>query len=432
MSSPRRAVVEALNRQEQDGYSNLVLDSVLERSGLEGRDKAFTAALFYGTVERLVTLDFCLNQFLKKPVEKLDPPVRNILRSGLCQLRYMKVPAAAAVNESVKLTRQMGKSSAAGMVNAVLRRSGQLDLDRVEWKSKVQRLSVTCSVAQPLVKLLLGIYGEETEEILAATLEHPATTIRVNSLKITPDQLVQRLEKGGASCRPGPVENSLTVEFRGSPAQTEEFRQGLYHVQGLPSQMAALALQVRPGQKAADLCAAPGGKSALLAQEMENTGTLYSRDLAPNRVPLIQSQLDRLGITCAQVAQGDGSLYDPALAGMDRVLCDVPCSGLGIMAKKPDIRYKSLEGLEELTKVQQAILENGASYLKPGGRLVYSTCTILPQENQDQVRRFLASHADFRLESTAFPGGRDTGAGTLFLPGKDNPDGFFIAVMERD
>ena len=432
MSSPRRAVVEALIRQEQDGYSNLVLDSILEKSGLEGRDKAFAAALFYGTVERLVTLDFCLDQFLKKPVAKLDPPVRNILRSGLCQLRYMKVPSAAAVNESVKLTRQMGKSSAAGMVNAVLRRSGQLELDKVKWASPAQRLSVTCSVALPLVERLLDLYGERTGEILAATLVHPETTVRVNPLKTTREQLTLLLEQEGAVCRPGPVENSLVVKFRGSPAQTEEFRQGLYHVQGLPSQMAALALQARPGQKVADLCAAPGGKSALLAQEMENTGILFSRDLAPNRVPLIQSQLDRLGITCAQVARRDGTVYDPALAGMDRVLCDVPCSGLGIMAKKPDIRYKSLEGLEELTKVQQDILENGASYLKPGGRLVYSTCTILPQENQDRVRRFLAGHREFHLVPATFPGGEDTGAGILFLPGKDNPDGFFIAVMERD
>lgn len=432
MSSPRRLAVEALIRLEQDGYSNLVLDSVLEKSGMEERDKAFASALFYGTGERLVTLDFCLNQFLKKPVAKLDPPVRNILRTGLYQMRYMKVPTPAAVNESVKLTRQMGKTSAAGMVNAVLRRSGELNLETISWPNLYTKWSVEYSVALPLVELLGKIYKERTPEILAGSFSAQNTAIRVNTLKITREGLMKKLEEEGFSSRLGPVENSLLVSFRGSPAKTKAFREGLFHVQGLPSQMAALSLDVHPGQKAADLCAAPGGKSALLAQEMENKGTLFSRDLAPNRVPLIRRQLERLGITCAQVAQGDACLHDSALEGMDRVLCDVPCSGLGIMAKKPDIRYKKLEDLENLLQVQGKILENGASYLKSGGRLVYSTCTILPQENQDRIKAFLEKNPDFHLVETSLPGGEDTGAGTLFLPGKDNPDGFFIAVMERD
>lgn len=432
MNSPRRLAVEALIRLEQDGYSNLVLDSVLEKSGMEERDKAFASALFYGSVERLVTLDFCLNQFLKKTIVKLDPPVRNILRTGLYQMRYMKVPAPAAVNEAVKLTRQMGKTSAAGMVNAVLRRSGELKLETISWPDLYTKWSVEYSVALPLVKLLGDIYKDRTPEILAGSFSAQDTVIRVNILKTNRDELAKKLEEEGFSSRSGPVENSLMVSFRGSPAKTKAFQEGLFHVQGLPSQMAALSLSVRPGQKAADLCAAPGGKAALLAQEMDNKGTLFSRDLASNRVPLIRRQLERLGVTCAQVAQGDASLHDPVLEGVDRVLCDVPCSGLGIMAKKPDIRYKKLEDLDSLLQVQGKILENGASYLRAGGRLVYSTCTVLPQENQDRIKAFLERNPEFHLVKISLPGGEDTGAGTLFLPGKENPDGFFIAVMERD
>lgn len=433
MSDPRRVAVQALLRQEQDGFANLILDSVLSKADLDGRDRAFVSTVFYGTIERLKTLDFCVNRFSKKPIAKLDGPVRAILRSGLYQAKYMQVPPSAAVNEAVKLTRSMGKSSAAGMVNAVLRKAVAFVPEEASFSGSVQRLSVLYSVDESVVEALLREYPEQAEAILAAAFLKPKTTIRVNTLKTTEDKLLQQLADEGIKAAQTNIPNCLEVTFKGSPAATKAFKSGMFHVQGVPSQLAALAVSPQPGQKVLDLCAAPGGKSAVLAQCMENTGRLYSCDLAANRLSLIEKQFARLGITNGTVLQRDGARHDPALENADRILCDVPCSGLGIIAKKPDIRYKKVDDLRELEAIQRAILENAASYLKPGGRLVYSTCTILPGENQNIIRDFLVQHKDFKLaEGPMQANAIDTGYGSLFLPGTDSPDGFFAAVMERE
>ncbi len=431
----RYLAVKALVRQEQNGFSNLVLDAELKKTvpPLAPRDAAFAASIFYTALERQNTLDARLAPFLKKPLARLDSPVRAILRAGLAQAAYMQVPLPAAVNESVKLARAFGKTSAAGMVNAVLRRAAAHTLREADYPDPVLRLSVLQNLSVPVAELLWRQYGAEAFALAAAFYDRRPTAVRVNTCKTTPDALADALRAEGCTVTPGGRANSLAVEFPASPAFTAAFRQGWFHVQGEASQLAADSLCAAPGQRVLDLCAAPGGKSLTLAEAMENRGALLSCDAVPGRLPLLEKNFARCGITCARVLQNDGAVFDPALGTFDRVLCDVPCSGLGVLGKKPDIRYRTAEGLSDLTDLQAKILQNAARYLAPGGRLVYSTCTVNQAENQEQIAQFLAKNKNFNVEAPQNPPpGAEVGpCGTLLLPNRTGLDGFFVAVLEK-
>ena len=433
----RYLAVKALVHQEQDGYANLVLDAELGRCDpqLPARDAAFAARIFYTVLERRNLLDWTLDHFLKKPVHKLDAPVRAILRAGLAQASYMQVPLPAAVNESVKLARAFGKTSAAGMVNAVLRRAAALHPGAADFPALDKRLQTLYSLSEPVAALLLEQYGDEAEAIAAAFYDPQPTWVRVNTLRTTDEDLAAALQSEGADVAPGPWPHCLRVGFRGSPAASQSFSKGWFHVQGLASQYAADCIQAAPGMWVLDLCAAPGGKSLTMAQAMGNKGELFSGEAVPSRLPLLQKAFDRCGVTCARVFAGDASVPDPALGegAFDRVLCDVPCSGLGVIGKKPDIRYKSLDGLDELCALQKKILQNGSKYLAQNGRLVYSTCTVNRAENEDVVRHFLRQNPEFSvLAPKSVPDGALAGEyGTLFLPNRTGTDGFFAAVLAR-
>ena len=436
-AGPRAAAVTALIHQEQGGYANLVLDAELARSGLAGRDRAFAAAVFYTTVEKQVTLDYILGRFLPKGVARLDAPVRAILRSGLAQARFMQVPASAAVNEAVGLARAFGKASAAGLVNAVLRKACGYDLSAVVFTDEVERLMVLGSAGRDVAAFLHRYYPDEALRILTARPDGGRTALRVNPLKTTPAALAEALAEGGVASAPGTVPGSLLADFAGSPADTPWFRQGLYHVEGQASQAAALCLGAQPGQTVLDLCAAPGGKSLTIAQEMGDRGRLISCDVTEKRVGLIRAAADRMGLGCIETVCNDAARPNPAFPPADRVLADVPCSGLGILAKKPDIRCKTLDEARrrELLDTQRAILDCAAGYLKPGGRMVYSTCTIHPEENEGQIEAFLARRPDFRViqPEIALPQGMEAGPhGALSVPGRGGLDGFFICVLRRD
>lgn len=435
--TPRYLAVKALVRQEQDGYANLVLDAELSRCRppLESRDAAFAARIFYTVLERRNLLDWTLDRFLKKPVRKLDVPVRAILRAGLAQASYMEVPLPAAVNESVKLARAFGKTSAAGMVNAVLRRAAACKPTPEDFPELSRRLQTYYSLSAPVAELLMQQYGEEAEAIAAAFYLPTPTWVRVNTLKTDAAALTESLTKEGCTVEPGPWPHCLRVQFPGSPAATSAFRQGWFHVQGLASQFAADSVQAAPGMRVLDLCAAPGGKSLTMAQAMGDRGELFSGEAVASRVPLLEKAFARCGVSCAHPFQGDASRLNEAFlkTPFDRVLCDVPCSGLGVIGKKPDIRYKDLAGLDALCSLQKKILQNGSKYLAETGRLVYSTCTVNQNENEDVVRGFLADHPEFAVVVPQNPPAqaRVTPYGTLFLPGQAGFDGFFVAVLER-
>ncbi len=431
MDKARYTAVTALMRQEKDGYSNLVLDAVLSKAQLPARDRAFVGMLFYGTLEHLLTLDACLGKCLQKPLTKLDPQVRAVLRCGLYQIKYTEVPDSAAVNESVKLVKRMGKTSAAGLVNAVLRKAGTVEPG--PFADEQERLSVTGSVSPEIARMLLEHYPDRADEILSNFFVQPPTALRVNVLQTSPKVLIAALEAEGVKAVEGPIPGSLLAEFEGTPANSAAFKAGMFHVQGLASQLAALSLDAHHGQKVLDLCAAPGGKTVTIAQCMGNGGRLYSCDLAINRLQLIFKALERCHITNTIVTRQDAAQYNPDFCEADRVLCDVPCSGLGVLAKKPDIRYKTLEGLEELYRVQANILRTSARYVKQGGKLVYSTCTINPLENERIIEEFLAEREDFRIaEPFMVPEGAcKSEFGMTLLPDGKGMDGFFIAVLER-
>jgi len=434
MKDPRRAAVTALMREEEGGYANLVLNQVLKDFDGTPRDRAFCAAVFYGTVERLITLDYLLQPFLKKPLARLDREVRAILRCGLYQARYMEsVPVSAAVNESVALTRGMGNASACGMVNAVLRRAAARSLAAENWPDEETRLSVQYSVSPAIARLLHEAEPDECEEILRVSFTPPPLCVRVNTLRTDAASLQTALAEQGVAARSGAVPNSLFLEGAGDPTRSALFQAGAFHVQGAASQCACAALGAKPGETVLDLCAAPGGKSATLAQEMQNRGTLLARDRARNRLSLMESTFRRLGITCARVEPGDAAVYDAALVGADAVLCDVPCSGLGVLAKKPDIRLKTLDTLPALLDTQRAILETAARYVRPGGRLVYSTCTLNPAENAGVVRPFLARHPEFTAQRPpCVPDGAVLSEHLMTLfPHRTGTDGFFVAFLTK-
>ena len=433
----RYLAVKALIRQEQNGYADLVLDAELKKCAppLPARDAAFAAAVFYTAVERLHLLDWQLAKASTRPLARLDAPVRAILRAGLAQGRYMGVPVPAAVSESVKLARAFGKTSAAGMVNAVLRRALAAPAPQAQdFADPLERLTVFYSLSAPVAALLSEQYGPEAEALAAAFGQKRPTAVRVNTLRTDAAALTAQLTAEGHTVRgPGPVPGSLLVELAGSPAGSRAFRQGLFHVQGLASQYAALCLDVKPGQRVLDLCAAPGGKTLLLAQQMQDTGTLIANDVSAPRVQKLRQALERAGITCAEAVCHDAAAWAPEPAPFDAILCDVPCTGLGVIGKKPDIRYKPLQDLDALHLLQASILQNAAKALAQNGHLVYSTCTVDHREDQAQVQRFLHKNPDFRLipPPLAFPGTRDTGFGTLFLPHETGTDGFFVAVLEK-
>lgn len=432
MDAARLAAVKGVVRLHQGGFANLVANSVLGQN-LDARQKAFAAALYYGTAERIVTLDVLLAPYLRQPVEKLDVEVRAVLECGLYQMLYMNVPPRAAVDEAVKLVRGLKKSSAAGLVNAVLRKAQNGDVNAMEFADERERVRAVWSVSGAVADAVMKAMPEDYDAYFAASFAKREVCLRVNTLKNSAEELAAALEQKGMAVRKGQLPHCLYAEMPGGVAEEENFLAGRYHVQGEASQFACEALAAEKGQAVLDVCAAPGGKTATLAQAMGGGEGLVACDVRENRLSLIENTLKRLGIGGARVVHRDAAEFDPAQGEVDRLLCDVPCSGLGVLASKPDLRYAGGENFEELPQLQWKILATSARYIKQGGRLVYSTCTVRSEENAEVVRRFLAENAGFRL---AMPPRVPKGALMddklmTILPQHTGMDGFFVATLER-
>lgn len=444
IKSARQVAVQALVKVNQDGgYSNLVLDNELSKSGLEARDKAFCTTLFYGVLERRITLDLLLQHYCRQPLKKLMPQVREILHIAVYQILYMEsVPSAAAVNESVELSRTMKCGHASGFLNGVLRAflrdGGNLESILPSRAEKpVEYLSLFYSVPQWLVKLWRDDYGEEQcEGILAASVNRAPLYLRVNSTKNTPEALAVALRKKGMEVVVREeIGNCLEVEKTGEIDYPVLFKRGHFTVQDISSQLCVQAAEAAAGMRCLDVCAAPGGKSFTLAQEMNDEGELVALDLHEFKTGLIREGAKRLGLKCIKTAAGDACEYNEALGEFDRVLCDVPCSGLGIIRRKPEIRYKNPEELAGLPEIQYKILETSSKYVKVGGKLLYSTCTLRRAENEAVVERFLAGHPEFEPqplpEALRQLTGAHEGWRVTLLPERLNSDGFFFATMTR-
>ncbi len=433
--SAREAVYKGLLRMQQGAYSNLLLDSLLSELD-DGRERQFAAQLFYGVLERDVTIRWMIRCLTGNPEKKLDNEVVAALSIALYQIKWMdSVPDSAAVNESVNLIRHSKKKSAAGFVNGVLRsflrKGGQLPLP----ENPMQRAEVEYAMPRWILEIWKRDYGMDTALRLAEScLGRPPIQLRVNTLMTDHEAVMAELAGEGIKVSPHPLlHDCLTVSETGSLGRLAAIREGRCYVQDAASQLCAQAVDPQPGETILDLCAAPGSKSFTMAQLMRDKGQLLSFDLHPHRAQLIADGAQRLGIHCIQAGTGDAAKFNPALPAADRVLCDVPCAGLGVIRRKPEIRRKSPEEIARLPEIQLNILHNAANYLRPGGILVYSTCSLNKDENDRVAAAFLAAHPDFTPSALPDVFGQleNDGYTVTLMPQMGGYDGFYIARFSK-
>ena len=425
--TPRSLAFELLSKAEKSKqYSNITLDNALKSSDMNEADKRLASALFYGVTEKKISLDHRIAKLSSRPIEQLDTAVLTALRMGIYQLVYLdRIPPHAAINETVSLC----SKKTAGYVNAILRaHTRDPEIDPPSKSDFPLYLSVVYSVCLPLAQKLIECFGnQKAEDILSGFDRTPDTTLRTNTLKISRDELCSKIDGSFAA------ENSPTgIHVKGSVRQLFGFDDGLFFVQDEASQICVEALDAKEGHTVLDICSCPGSKSFGAAINMKNNGRVLSFDLHTNKLSLVASGAQRLGIDIIKTRECDGRKFLPELEGVaDRVLCDVPCSGFGVLAKKPELRYKDPKESEALPKIQSDILENACKYVKKGGILVYSTCTLLPEENEKNIERFLKRHPEFSLcpwqvGSISAPEGMLT-----LYPHIHKTDGFFIAKLIR-
>ena len=432
----REAALLTLNTcQRQGGWS----DGALKKQ-LEGREAALATQLCFGVVQNEMLLDFYISKFSNIPLRRMESKVVQALRLGLYQMLFLsKIPQSAAVNCSVELTRTHCKNPRApGMVNAILR-SLQRNLNQlptIPQNDLAEYFSILYSHPVWLVEELLPLLGSEgTAEFLQANNSQPPMTAMVNTTKAAAQEATELLTEQGVEVTPHPwLENCLILNKTGNLERLGAYGQGFFYVQDPASRLMALASGAAPGMRVLDMCAAPGGKSFAAAIQMDNQGEVISCDLHPHKKKLIQAGADRLGLSIIKPMTADGKVRrEEWVSAFDLVLVDAPCSGLGVIRKKPDIRYKDPKPLEDLPQVQQAILENAAGYVKPGGVLMYSTCTILPRENGEILSAFLEKHPEFVREAFELPGaaGRVEAGEITLWPQVHQTDGFFICKLRK-
>ncbi|MBQ6153397.1 MAG: 16S rRNA (cytosine(967)-C(5))-methyltransferase RsmB [Ruminococcus sp.] len=442
MPNVRKIAYTVLCRVLNEGaYSALAINAAVKEHALDKRDTSFLSALVYGVLERLLTLDEIIRQYSSIRLKKIEKKTLLVLRLGVYQLIFMdKIPDSAAVDESVKLIKKLGLYQSSGFVNAVLRAIIRNDKRYTlpDESDTVRYLSIRYSCPEELVTLFLNSYGKEnTVRILEDLSGRPPITIRVNALKTTKKELKASLTEQGITAEDiSFLENSLHLDHTGSLEDLREFQDGLFYVQDAASQLSCEILGAKEGETLCDVCSAPGGKSFYSAIRMNNKGRIFSYDIYPHKTRLIEKSAQRLGIDIITASVRDASKNDPPLPACDRVLCDVPCSGLGILRRKPEIRYKKDTNIDFLPHLQYSILCMSVNSLPTGGEIVYSTCTLNPKENREVVERFLSEHEDFAPADINLPEGFtrmiDEPSHLLtILPGFYNTDGFFVAKLRK-
>ena len=420
--------------RKNGAWSNSVMKEYAARDGLDRREAGLAARLCYGVLQNRGKLDFYLRQLLTGKIKDLHPAVRDILHLGLYQIYELdKIPASAAVNESVTLAKKYCRKqrNAPGLVNAVLRNA-------VRTKGTLKEpvcLADRYSHPQKLIDLLADYVGkEQLEPMLAANNAEPPTVVQVNTLRTTGEELTRLLEAEEVAVANHPwLADCLVVEGTGRLEQLDAFQKGLFYVQDAAARLSVVCARIPRGAKVLDCCAAPGGKT--FAAAMCGAGTILSCDIHPHKIQLIQNGARRLGLDNVQALLQDASQRCEEWVGqMDVVIADVPCSGYGIIRKKPDIRYKDPASMQDLPDLQLAILTNQAGYVKPGGVLLYSTCTLVRRENEGVVEAFLKAHPDFTLEPLPLPGpfAPNTSGMLSLVPGQYDTDGFFICRLRRN
>ena len=441
MANPRAVALNVLLKIEQEqAYSNLALAHAIHQSGLSGVDSAFVSALVYGVLERQITLDYVIKQYSKIPLRKIETKTKLILRMGVYQLLYMdKVPDSAAVNESVNLAKKHRLSKSSGFINGILRSITRAEerLRLPDEKDKIYYYSIKYSAPQELVRLWINSYGELNAVSLLKSLSgRPQICARVNTTRTDADSLVSALENEGVTAEKiSFLPNALRLSHTGAIENLRAFRSGLFHIQDASSQLCISFLDPQPRDIMLDVCASPGGKSFTAAEMMNNRGKVLAFDLYDHKIKLIESGAKRLGLTCVSASVRDAANGMP-LPTADRILCDVPCSGLGILSRKPEIRCKDGLFSSDLPQIQYAILNRSAQYLAVGGRLVYSTCTLNPRENNEIAAKFLSEHPEFEGVPLTLPEGVERAVDEqayeiTLMPHTAHTDGFYLAAFTR-
>lgn len=445
--NPREIAAEALMEiMKEDAYNNMVLKRLLRQNGaMSPKDRAFVTEIVNGTLRNLYYIDYILNKISTVKTEKMKPWILAVLRSAVYQIYFMKVPDSAACNEAVELVKEKGFGKLTGFVNGVLRnvlrKKDEISFPD-EKTTPVDYLSVRYSHPKWLIQMWLHAYGYDFVKALCEkNNEAPDVTICYNTLKTEKGILKQELEQQGVSVKEGIYYRfALHLTKTADMGALDTFLAGHFHVQDESSMTAVEVLSPKPGERILDICAAPGGKSFLVAEKMENLGEVVSRDIYEHKQALIEEGAERLGISIITAEMQDASEEDQnSVKAFDRVLVDAPCSGLGLIRKKPDICLrKNGNDIDELMLLQRKILGQAAAYVKEGGVLVYSTCTICKKENLNNIQWFLANHKEYQLEDiTAYlPEGMksdtaEKGYIQLF-PHIHGTDGFFIARMRRE
>lgn len=435
---PRMQAAKILDRVLfEQAYSHLALHEALREQPLEEVDARFVTEVVYGTIKRLNTIDDVLGRVMKQPLRKTDRRVKTILRMSVYQLLFMdRVPERAAIHEGVELAKAWGRGGLKGFVNGVLRNVARQGLpDYLTLSDPVKRIALSTSHPEWLVRKWIHAYGEaETRAMCEANLDRAYTTLRVNRLQTDRAALQADLEADGIKTTAGNVAADSLIVTEGQALHSDLFEKGAFSIQDESSMLVIDALDPKPGMDVLDVCAAPGGKTTHIAERMQDDGDVLANDIHAHKEALITEQADRLGLKSITTQTGDATELI-AKKAFDRVLIDAPCSGLGVLRAKPDIKWHTdPEAIEKLPELQLNILEAAAHALKPGGMLVYSTCTVMPAENEDVIAAFLKNNPSFELDDTLdarlgleteTPGQR------LIFPQQYDSDGFFIAAMKK-
>ena len=425
---------------QKDAWANGYLKKAIEGAGLDRRDAALATRLTLGVLQNRILLDYYLDAYSKIKLKKMEQKIADNLRLGLYQMLFMdKIPQSAAVSEAVNLTRKYAKNpKASGMVNGILRAIGRSlnDLPPIRGKTVIERLALQYSHPWWLVEEFAAYLPmDEVEKLLALHNGQGETTVQVNITRADVETVAASLESDEANVIRHPwLPDCLILSATGSMEALEAFQKGWIYVQDPAARLSVLAAAPQPGSTVLDVCAAPGGKSFASAIAMGNKGTVLACDIYPHKQEIISLGAKRLGLNIIEAKVQDAAVENPKWnAAFDTVIADVPCSGLGVIRKKPEIRYKNPELMQGLPALQAAILQNAASYVKPGGILLYSTCTQRKEENEEVVTAFLAENSQFSPEEFSLPApiGKANGGMLTLWPHRAKTDGFFIAKLRR-
>ena len=421
MANARKIALKALLEVRGQAYSNITLNKFLNEADISVADRALTTALFYGVLDRTITLDYVLSMYIKSSIKKVSTTALEVLRVALYQIMYMdKIPDSAAVNEAVKLIKASKEKHLSGFVNGVLR---NILRDEIKFPNGTDlfSLSVKYSCPEWIIEGFINDYGiDNTINLLEHSLLAPPVVLRVNTLKTDTASLVQKLSSEGINTLPTDIDNSIKIIGGIDVILSRCYREGMFHIQDTASQIAVKTLAPVKNENVLDICAAPGGKTFTMAQYMGNTGKIIACDLYSKRVQLIKKGAERLGLNNIFALQNDATVKNDQMGHFDAILCDVPCSGLGVIRRKPEIKYKDISEYSDITLIQSKILENTASYLNTNGRILYSTCTLRKCENEGVVQGFLDKHPQYELKYQH-----------TFMPHIDETDGFYCALLQK-